>query len=68
MRPSLDNKLVVAISSRALFNFLSGLDNSPILERFKPHIFFDDQRTHCERACGIVPTGHVPYGVDRKVI
>lgn len=48
--------------------FLGGLDKAPVLERFKPHIFFDDQRTHCERACGIVPTGHVPYEPNRREI
>lgn len=45
--------------------FLGGLDKSPVLERFRPHIFFDDQKTYCERACGIVPTGHVPAGVNK---
>lgn len=43
--------------------FLGGLDKAPILERFRPHIFFDDQQTYCHKAAQVVPTGHVPSGV-----
>lgn len=43
--------------------FLGGLDKAPILQRFQPHIFFDDQQTYCQRAAQFVPTGHVPSGV-----
>ena len=43
--------------------FLGGLDKAPVLERFKPHIFFDDQLSYCEPASKIIPTGHVPSGV-----
>lgn len=46
--------------------FLGGLDKAPILERFRPHIFFDDQKVHCDGASGIVPTGHVPSGVKNN--
>lgn len=41
--------------------FLGGLDKSKILKAFKPHIFFDDQDLHLERASKIVPAGKVPY-------
>ena len=43
--------------------FLGGLDKVPVLERFKPHIFFDDQLSYCEPASLIIPTGHVPSGI-----
>ena len=47
--------------------FLGGLDKTPILERFKPHIFFDDQQTYCQSAAKTVPTGHVPMGVKNNL-
>lgn len=40
--------------------FLGGVPKTEILEAFRPHIFFDDQATHCERAAPRVPTGRVP--------
>lgn len=43
--------------------FLGGLDKAPILDRFRPHIFFDDQQTYCQNAAKFVPTGHVPSGI-----
>jgi 5'-nucleotidase len=43
--------------------FLGGLDKTPILKSFNPHIFFDDQQTYCFNASQAVPTGHVPNGV-----
>lgn len=43
--------------------FLGGLDKTPILEQFKPHIFFDDQMVYCDPASKVVPTGHVPAGI-----
>jgi 5'-nucleotidase len=43
--------------------FLGGWDKSPILEKFRPHIFFDDQQTYCQNAARYVPTGHVPSGM-----
>jgi len=48
--------------------FLGGLDKIPILETFKPHIYFDDQKTYCEPASTVIPTGHVPFGVKNKKI
>lgn len=46
--------------------FLGGLDKTPILENFRPHIYFDDQKTYCEPASNVIPTGHVPYGVKNE--
>jgi 5'-nucleotidase len=40
--------------------FLGGMEKDEILARFRPHIFFDDQMTHLERAANRVPSAHVP--------
>jgi 5'-nucleotidase len=40
--------------------FLGGVPKTEILAAFRPHIFFDDQATHCERAATTIPTGRVP--------
>jgi 5'-nucleotidase len=42
--------------------FLGGVPKTEILMAFRPHIFFDDQAAHCERAAPRVPTGRVPSG------
>jgi 5'-nucleotidase len=42
--------------------FLGGVPKTEILAAFRPHIFFDDQASHCERAAPRVPTGRVPAG------
>jgi len=39
--------------------FLGGLDKTPTLEVFKPHIFFDDQASHVEAARSAIPSAHV---------
>lgn len=41
---------------------LGGMTKTAILERFRPHIFFDDQKVHLDTASGIVPSVHVPFG------
>ena len=46
--------------------FLGGLNKVPILEQYRPHIFFDDQRAYCDPASQVVPTGHVPAGVRNE--
>lgn len=45
--------------------FLGGVPKTRFLEAFRPHIFFDDQAAHCERAAATVPTGRVPFVVGR---
>ena len=40
--------------------FMGGVAKSDVLAAFKPHIFFDDQHGHCERAAPLVQTGRVP--------
>jgi 5'-nucleotidase len=39
--------------------FLGGVNKAPILEAFRPHIFFDDQDVHCLPASQYVPTARV---------
>jgi 5'-nucleotidase len=39
--------------------FLGGVSKDRILERFQPHIYFDDQALHCDPASRIVPTARV---------
>lgn len=41
--------------------FLGGLEKTKVLKAFRPHIFFDDQDIHLEKAAEIVPSGKVPY-------
>lgn len=40
--------------------FLGGVPKTEVLAAFRPHIFFDDQAAHCDRAAPRVPTGRVP--------
>jgi 5'-nucleotidase len=40
--------------------FMGGVAKSDVLAAFKPHIFFDDQLAHCDRAAPLVQTGRVP--------
>lgn len=40
--------------------FMGGVAKSAVLAAFKPHMFFDDQPGHCDRAATVVPTGRVP--------
>ncbi len=44
--------------------FLGSIDKSKILRAFKPHIFFDDQDIHLDKAAKFVPSGKVPYATD----
>jgi 5'-nucleotidase len=46
--------------------FLAGLDKSVFLKTFGADIFFDDQRTHVDRAKHHVATGHVPFGIANE--
>ena len=43
--------------------FLGGMKKDRILSKLRPHIFFDDQRTHLESAAGDIPMVHVPFGI-----
>lgn len=46
--------------------FLGGLDKSEFLKAFGADIFFDDQRSHIDRARDHVAAGHVPFGVANE--
>ena len=41
--------------------FMGGVPKTEILQAFHPHIYFDDQKQHCDRAAKYVPTAHVPH-------
>ncbi|MCH8500133.1 MAG: 5'-nucleotidase [Marinobacter sp.] len=43
--------------------FLGGMKKDRILRVLKPHMFFDDQRSHLESDGGTVPMVHIPFGV-----
>ena len=43
--------------------FLGGMVKHRILSRFKPHMFFDDQRSHLESEAGDIPMVHIPFGI-----
>ena len=47
--------------------FLGGIEKKRVLEVFKPHIFFDDQRVHLDPASGVVPCVHVPIDTSHRV-
>lgn len=46
--------------------FLGGLNKTPFLKEFGADIFFDDHRGHCDLAADVVPTGHVPHGINNS--
>ena len=46
--------------------FLGGMQKSRILNILKPHMFFDDQRSHLESPAGNVPMVHIPFGVATR--
>ena len=41
---------------------LGGMNKSRILDIFRPHIFFDDQKLHLDGATTVAPCVHVPVG------
>lgn len=47
--------------------FLGGMQKSRILSILKPHIFFDDQRSHLESSAGDIPMVHIPFGIANKI-
>ncbi|XP_020342568.1 cytosolic 5'-nucleotidase 1A-like [Oncorhynchus tshawytscha] len=48
--------------------FLAGAPKGPMLEKIRPHIFFDDQLFHVEGASQLgTVAAHVPYGVAQKL-
>lgn len=43
--------------------FLGGMKKDRILNVLKPHMFFDDQRSHLKSDAGDIPMVHIPFGV-----
>lgn len=49
--------------------FLAGAPKGPMLEKIRPHIFFDDQMFHVEGAAEMGTVAcHVPYGIAQRVV
>lgn len=48
--------------------FLGGMKKDRILSRFKPHMFFDDQKSHLESEAGDIPMVHIPFGIANTPI
>ncbi|WP_236235375.1 5'-nucleotidase [Pseudomonas faucium] len=46
--------------------FLGGMEKERVLRILKPHMFFDDQRSHLTSAAGDLPMVHVPFGVANR--
>ena len=46
--------------------FLGGMKKDRILQVLKPHMFFDDQKTHLESEGGDIPMVHIPFGIANK--
>uniref|UniRef100_A0A3P8SKY2 5'-nucleotidase, cytosolic IB b n=1 Tax=Amphiprion percula TaxID=161767 RepID=A0A3P8SKY2_AMPPE len=47
--------------------FLAGAPKGPLLQKIRPHIFFDDQMFHIEGAKDLgTIAAHVPYGIGQK--
>lgn len=42
--------------------FLGGIDKGAVMEVLRPHIFFDDQKSHLRSTARSVPSVHVPFG------
>lgn len=55
------------VSANEIF-FLGGMAKDRILSRLKPHMFFDDQRSHLESEGGDIPMVHIPFGIANKDI
>jgi len=48
--------------------FMGGVPKTGILQAFRPHIFFDDQESHCRLASPFVPTARVPSAFETQEI
>lgn len=48
--------------------FLGGMKKDRILTRLRPHMFFDDQRSHLESEAGDIPMVHIPFGIANTTI
>lgn len=55
------------VSANEVF-FLGGMKKERILKALKPHMFFDDQKSHLESEVGDIPMVHIPFGITNKKI
>ena len=55
------------VSANEIF-FLGGMDKDRILSRLKPHMFFDDQKSHLKSNTGNIPMVHIPFGIANTKI
>ena len=46
--------------------FLGGMKKERILNVLKPHMFFDDQKTHLQSGTGDIPMVHIPFGINNS--
>lgn len=44
--------------------FLGGMKKARILATLKPHIYFDDQKSHLASEAANIPMVHIPFGVN----
>jgi 5'-nucleotidase len=47
--------------------FLGGMQKERILSTLKPHMYFDDQKTHLQSAAGNIPMVHIPFGIANSL-
>lgn len=46
--------------------FIGGMSKDRILSRLKPHMFFDDQKSHLISEGDDIPMVHIPFGIANK--
>ncbi|MRI33688.1 5'-nucleotidase [Endozoicomonas sp. OPT23] len=46
--------------------FLGGMAKDRILNKLRPHMFFDDQKTHLTTEAGDIPMVHIPFGIANR--
>jgi len=46
--------------------FLGGIEKRKVLEVLKPHIFFDDQKSHLKPTASLLPSVHIPFGITNR--
>ena len=46
--------------------FLGGMEKSRILTVLRPHMFFDDQKSHLQSPASDIPMVHIPFGIANR--
>lgn len=46
--------------------FLGGIEKKLVLTLLKPHIYFDDQKSHLDSEAANIPMVHIPFGIANK--